>query len=555
MSDRNANNTQHPDRPRKKRRPDTTRKKGTRRPNPEATRRPKPEATRRPRPNAGQSQTGDQRPATSQQPRKARRPAGKRPTKRHAGSNRNYTPRHTTHSRKRSRTPIVVGCIVALVLLMGGFFAVRALIPQHQEATSSESQATGASSQQPQTTQANQAASSSSSDNKETASGSSEAQPKSNVEVPKRTGEPASINVMMIGDVLMHDEIIDSGAQSDGSYNFDFVYDNIKEYIDAADWRILNQETVMGSPSLGYHLTMGAAGPKMNTPTALADSEARFGFNTILKATNHTLDLGYDGLGHELDYWKATYPNIPVVGVSNPNAPDDKSQDYVNNVYIFEKDGFKVGILNYTWATNENIDATTDATYISYMSEDKIRADVEKARAAGAEMLVACPHWGIEYDTTPSDEEQTYSKLFCDLGVDLIFGSHPHILQPVELLQNAEGHKTVCFYSMGNYVAASLMEPDSLVGGIARATLNRAEDGTYSVSAASLVPTVICHTYGPNMTAFPITKWTNDLAAQSTRPQLTPDYANSFCANVLGQGYDTSSGTYTLDVNGKARTV
>ncbi len=360
---------------------------------------------------------------------------------------------------------------------------------------------------------------------------------------------------MMIGDVLMHDEIIDSGVQSDGSYNFDFVYDNIKEYIDAADWRILNQETVMGDPSIGYHLTMGAAGPKMNTPTALADTEARFGFNTILKATNHTLDLGYNGLGHELDYWKSTYPNIPVVGVSNPNDPDDKSRDYVNNVYIFEKDGFKVGILNYTWATNENFDATTDATYVSYMSEDKIRADVEKARAAGAEMLVACPHWGIEYDTQPSEEELTYSKLFCELGVDLILGAHPHILQPVEVLQNAEGHKTVCFYSLGNYVAASLMDANSLIGGIARATLNRAEDGTYSVSAASLVPVVICHTYGPNMTAFPITKWTNDLAAQGTRPQLTPDFANSFCADVLGQGYDAASGTFTLDVNGKARTV
>ena len=535
MADSNAHNSQPANRPRKRRRPDAARKA-------EAAREGRPNTGRRARPEERRRQTSN---------RRAQRPAN---------AHRNHTPRHTARRHRQSRMPLVVGCVVALVVIVGGFFAIRAILPPHQDSTSSQPQATDASSQQTQTAQAadNGSSANSSSNgnsNKESASSSSEAQQKSSVEVPKRTGEPASINVMMIGDVLMHDEIIDSGAQSDGSYNFDFVFDNIKEYIDAADWRILNQETVMGNPSIGYHLTMGAAGPKMNTPTALADTESRFGFNTILKATNHTLDLGYDGLGHELDYWKATYPNIPVVGVSNPNAPDDKSQDYVNNVYIFEKDGFKVGILNYTWATNENIDATTDPTYVSYMSEDKIREDVEKARAAGAEMLVACPHWGIEYDTQPSEEELTYSKLFCDLGVDLILGAHPHILQPVEVLQNAEGHKTVCFYSMGNYVAASLMDANSLIGGIARATLNRAEDGTYSVSAASLVPVVICHTYGPNMTAFPITKWTNDLAAQSTRPQLTPDFANSFCADVLGQGYDASSGTFTLDVNGKARTV
>ena len=219
-----------------------------------------------------------------------------------------------------------------------------------------------------------------------------------------------------------------------------------------------------------------------------------------------------------------------------------KLANYVSNVYIFEKDGFKVGILNYTWATNENNDWDTDQKYISYMSEEKIRSDVEKARAAGAEMLIACPHWGIEYDTAPSEEEQTYSKLFCDLDVDLILGAHPHILQPVEVLTNSKGHKTVCFYSVGNFVAASIMQDYSLIGGIARATLQRSEDGTYSVSAASLIPTVICHTYGPNMTAFPISSWTNDMAAQSNRPTLTPDYAYSFCSDVLGEiGCETAA--------------
>ena len=471
-----------------------------------------------------------------------------------ATGQRRPSPRHAAAKQKKfNPIPIVLGCVLVALVVAGGIGVVRLFKPT-QETTQQQSQ---------QASSTNQGSSASvKKDDKSAGQEAKDAEAKQKEEQTKEEkseeqktvpeaikGQPASIDVMMIGDMLMHDEIVDSGAQGDGSYNFDFLFDHIKEYIDGADLRILNQETVMGNPSRGYHLTMGAAGPIMNTPTALADSEAKYGFNTILKATNHTLDLGYDGLGHELDYWKSAYPNMPVVGVNNPNASaDDDSQNYVDNVYIFEKDGLKVGILNYTWATNENFDWDTDQKYISYMSEEKIRSDVEKARAAGAEMLIACPHWGIEYDTTPSEEEQTYSKLFCDLGVDLILGAHPHILQPVEVLKNAEGHKTVCFYSVGNFVAASIMQDYSLIGGIARATLQRSEDGTYSVSAASLIPTVICHTYGPNMTAFPISSWTNDLVAQSTRPSLTPDYAYSFCSDVLGDSFDTSTGVYTLNL-------
>ena len=467
----------------------------------------------------------------------------------------NTRSRHARHATPQRTNPlrIVIGCVAVIALVVGGIFAVR-----HFSGQSKPAQEQGESSQQSASspsTQQNNSQKVSSSEQKPNQQASESRQEDTTTEQPKVT-DPASVEVMMIGDVLMHDELVDSGITADGSYNFGFIYDHIKDYIDAADLRILNQETVMGDPALGHHLYMGAAGPIMNTPTALADTEAEYGFNVILKATNHTLDLHYEGLAHELDYWKANYPQMPILGVNNPNASaGKKKKNYVDNVYVVEKNGLKIAILNYTWATNENVDWPGDASYISYMSEDKIRSDVEKARAAGAEMIIACPHWGIEYDMQPSDEEATYSKLFCELGVDVIFGAHPHILQPIELLQNDEGHKTVCFYSVGNYVAASLMQPYSLVGGIARATLTRDNAGNYSVSAASMVPTVICKTYGPNMTAFPISEWTNELAAQSNEPSTTPDYANSLCADLYGKAFDQSKGVVTLDLEAEARTV
>ncbi|MDO4806120.1 MAG: CapA family protein [Coriobacteriales bacterium] len=361
--------------------------------------------------------------------------------------------------------------------------------------------------------------------------------------------EPASIEVMMIGDVLMHDELVDSGYRGDGSYDFGFLFDHITDYIGAADLRMLNQESVMGEPERGYHLVVGEVGPIMNTPTALADTEATYGFNLILNAHNHVLDLGYSGLAYEMDYWKAAYPQIPVIGVNNPHATaDDSSQDYVNNVYVYEHDGLKVGVLNYTWWTNDLFDNESSHQYVSYLSAEKVRSDVEKARAAGAEMLIACPHWGVQYDTEPSEEELTYARLFCDLGVDVIFGNHPHILQPVEVLTNDEGHRTVCFYSMGNFVAAGGMETNTLMGGVARATLQRHEDGTYGVSAASLVPTVICYTVGPHMSAYPLSEWTYELAAESYRSALTPDYAYAFLRDLLGSGFNEATGIYTVEL-------
>lgn len=368
---------------------------------------------------------------------------------------------------------------------------------------------------------------------------------------------PATIDVMMIGDILMHDELVTSGNRGDGTYDFGFLFDHIRDHIDACNLRMLNQETVMGPPERGYSLVVGPVGPIMNTPTALADTEAALGFNLILKSSNHVLDQQYEGLAHELDYWRAAHPEIPVIGVNNPHLLDseDQSQNYVDNVYMYEHDGMKVAVLNYTYDTNDHMDGETDWRVVSYLSEDKVRADVAKAREAGAEMIIACPHWGIQYDTEPSQEEMTYSKLFCELGVDVIFGCHPHILQRVEMLQNAEGHKTVCFYSMGNFVAAGLMETQTLLGGVARVTLQRHEDGTYEVSAASLHPTVICYTTGPNMTAWPILQWNNDLAAQSFRSDLTVDYAQSFCSQVLGPSYDPATGVCTVDVHGEARTV
>ena len=355
-----------------------------------------------------------------------------------------------------------------------------------------------------------------------------------------------TINAMMIGDVLMHTEVVDSGRQSDGTYNYDHLFEHIKEDVNEADIRILNQETNLVTEDYGYGMVENIYGPTFGTPQSLADSENKYGFNVILKATNHTYDMGYDGLACELDYWKEHFPKIPVIGVNNPKAAsDDKTQDYVNNVYVYEKDGFKVAIINHTFWSNAP-GGDDDHAHMNFLEEDKIREDVKRAKEAHADMIIACPHWGAEFETTPNDEEVKYAQFFADEGVDVIFGGHPHILQPAKVLEGKNGHKCVCYYSAGNYVAANAMGGTLLVGGLNKVQLVKEADGKCRVKSAKMVPLVIHRATGTDMTTYRLADYTDELAATSQMPNITPAFVTDFVANLFGEGYDSDTSTYTL---------
>lgn len=364
---------------------------------------------------------------------------------------------------------------------------------------------------------------------------------------PAQTFQPVDVNLMMIGDVLLHTGVNNTAyAQGNGSYNYDFVFNDIRDEIDAADVAILNQETVCGDPANGYgYLGMGLQGPIFNSPVTIVDAEARAGFDVILKANNHTYDQGLSGLGYEMDYWRNKYPDLPVIGADNPNNPGG-AQDYVHNIYMYQKDGFKVAFLSYTYDTNEYPAPSHNGDYIRYMTEDNVRADVAAARAAGADAIVACPHWGMQYTTELSAEEQRFSALFAQLDVDVVFGTHPHMDQTAQVIQNDDGHKTVCFYSNGNFVAGD-MDGYKNIAGISKATLHRAEDGGVSVTAASFVPTVICR--GGQISVHKLANYTDALAASSADPQITPAAADAFCEQLFGSQYDVSTHVATLDLD------
>lgn len=350
-------------------------------------------------------------------------------------------------------------------------------------------------------------------------------------------GTSTDVTIAMVGDVIPYGELFAANDSSSGSSSFDYdtLYEHVADEISSADVRILSQDTILSDATAE---TSQIADTSLACPTALGDAEAKAGFNLILKANEHLFDLGYDGLSDEMNFWHDNHPEVTVIGTDNPSRAD-RDQDYVDNVYVYEKNGFKVAFLNYTYGVSKSV-YSTDQKYYSPLNATKIERDVERAKKAGADMIVACPHWGESYSTTLSDGETTYAKVFAELGVDVVIGTNPHVLQEVDTITGTSGHKTLCIYSVGDFISNQTNET-SLVGGLATVTLHKASDGSCSVSSASLEPLVI-YRDDTTTTTYPLSSYTPSLAASNLDGTLTRSYVDRLCAQILGSAYDSSTG-------------
>ena len=354
--------------------------------------------------------------------------------------------------------------------------------------------------------------------------------------------EPVEINLLSAGDVLQHMQVWMSGEREDGSRDYSHFFTHIAGELADQDVKILNQETPMGGNELGF-----TGFPTFNGPQEVGDAEAAAGFNVVLKASNHAMDAGYPGLKGELDFWRRKHPEVSVIGAHDP----DDSATSADDVYVFEKDGFKVALLNYTFDLNGYEDPEGA---ISLLEEEHVRWTMARANKL-ADMVVVLPHWGEEYQLEPVDSQREWAALFCELGADVIIGGHPHVIEPVDLLKAPDGHVVPCFWSVGNFISTS-PDNDSLVGGLAKVTLRRDGQGVCSVSEASFVPVVTHLGAGEEMTTYPLYAWTDELAATNMRissfgmvpenTSCTPEWVNGFCADVLGDGFNPRSGVYEL---------
>lgn len=348
---------------------------------------------------------------------------------------------------------------------------------------------------------------------------------------PAAPVRPADVTVLMVGDVLVHPSVWKSGERADGTRSYDHLFEHVLEDVAAADIAMLDQETILGGDELGL-----SGYPVFNSPQEFADAEAAAGFDVILHANNHVLDKGMAGIEAELGYWRANHPDVTVTGMAD-------SQDAAAVVPVLARAGHKVAILNY--AANTNGIPLPEPWAVRMLDEAQIAADVEAARAAGAEAIVACPHWGTEYAPAPDSEQLRWAAVLVDAGVDAIIGNHPHVMQPFEVIGSSDGRSVPVFWSTGNFVSGQDRK-DSMVGGMARLTLSFSADGC-SVSSCGLTPLVTNKAGQTGLTTYKLADYTEELAAGNGIrgfegcSDFSRQWCVDFCSERLGEAFDPAS--------------
>lgn len=303
---------------------------------------------------------------------------------------------------------------------------------------------------------------------------------------PKITITPTpaatSVNLLAVGDNLIHIQVVDSGKQKDGSYQYDHLYSNLKKDISAADIAVINQETILGGDEFPY-----SGYPRFNSPIEIGDAVIDAGFDVVLQATNHTMDMGYEGVKNTQKYW-SKHPEITVLGIN-------KTKKDQNRIKIVEKNGIKIAMLNYTYSLN-GYSLPKDKPYlVNLINKNKMAADIKKAEKE-ADFTIVFPHWGTEYAYNISSMQTDLTNFFYERGVDLVIGTHPHVLEPVKWYPNDKDRRMLVYYSLGNFMSYQREAP-RMLGGMAKVTLTKDASGTY-ISKASITPIVTHYENGPS---------------------------------------------------------
>ena len=342
------------------------------------------------------------------------------------------------------------------------------------------------------------------------------------------TKENEHVDLLMIGDMLIHQPVYKSGIQADGTLNYDHFFKNIQEDLAEAEIKIVNQETILGGTELGF-----SSYPCFNSPQEIGDSEAKAGFNVILHATNHAMDKGYTAISNTMDFWKNNYPDVMMLGLN-------LNEEEQSNIQIYEQNDLKIALLNYTYGTN-GISLPADKPYlVNLLNKQKVTDDIIKAKEL-ADFVVVMPHWGTEYQYTPDELQQEYTKLFSDLGVDLVIGTHPHVLENIETVTNDDGHEMLVYYSLGNYVSGQTEKP-RVIGGMAKVSIEKdyATNETF-ITEYELDPII---TQQGEYTAYKLEDYSDELAKKNkiiNRPgcsDFSMQYINNLCNKILGDSFN-----------------
>ena len=306
----------------------------------------------------------------------------------------------------------------------------------------------------------------------------------------------ASIGVT--GDMLLHTPL-HASAKNGSTYDFSDMFRFIQNYYKRYDFMVANLEVPLAGADRGY-----SGYPLFNSPDAFATDLAEAGVDMVLTANNHAVDMGKAGLLRTQDV--VTEAGLLYLGTKK--TADDPT--YV----IHEINGIRVGMMCYTYETYSEIEGRKEINGIpiskelgalvcsfNHNSTQTLFPDVEKSMAemkeAGVDVTMMFIHWGQEYELRQNGTQEFIAQGLCDLGVDVIVGGHPHVIQPFDTLTSSTGHTTYCIYSTGNAISnqnrnslantsQSIHTEDGMIFGV---TFEKWNDGTVNIQEINILPT------------------------------------------------------------------
>jgi poly-gamma-glutamate synthesis protein (capsule biosynthesis protein) len=361
-----------------------------------------------------------------------------------------------------------------------------------------------------------------------------------------------TVSFIAVGDNLIHQQVYRACYRpADESYDFSPIYAQIRPEIERADIAFVNQESLCAGEAFGY-----SDYPYFNGPTETLDALREAGFDWISTANNHSLDRGEEGVLAQLDAIErlgggTERPSGVIQTGTYASAADAETPR------VIEKNGVRVGLASYTYGTNGqklpegkeylvsvfdsesigSIESTDSSGRIgSTGNREKICANM-KALCAASDIQVVGMHWGEEGVAEPTDGQRAWAQLLADLGVDVVIGTHPHVLGGAEFLHGENGNEMLVYWSLGNFIS-SQPEPEQMLGGMARfAVCYDANTGSISFPEAALVPVVTHIEFDySKFTAYLLSDYPEELAA---RHALAP---KGFSAAALA-GMAQSTGT------------
>lgn len=326
---------------------------------------------------------------------------------------------------------------------------------------------------------------------------------------PKQVSNPQSekqefhMTLGMVGDALYHTGVYKDGLQKDGTYNFDSQLQDIAPIIQSYDLAYYNQETILGGTEIGL-----STYPRFNSPQEVGDAFVNAGFNLVSLANNHTLDRGEQAILNSVAYWKSK--NVMYSGSYDSFLLQSEPP-------IGEMNGITYAFFAYTDTTNGLTVPSGKEYFVSTFNKEKAKNDIEKVRD-NVDIVIVSMHWGTEYTHVPTETQKEEANFLASLGVDIIIGSHPHVIQPIELIDN-----TVVFYSLGNFISGQ----DGInkrIGLLASLDIHKVvENDTTSITIDNIKGDLL-YTYHNgsyrNFKVIPFSKLTNELLPNYEKIQV-----------------------------------